>query len=210
MALDPGALITLEDARLYVKRKLNDDSADPILETLINEATVAIRNHTHRQFNLQDEAADVAKKFRYDGTGLLPFAQLNTELAELTSIVLYTDLEEYQQEELTADYYRLEPRNKTEEDTWLELALPELRYGTLFGHEVTVTGKWGTTVVPRPVERACKITVDTWWSQRVGQTSGASLGEVAFQDFVSAHKDDPLPRAAVLLLDDGYTQKLLG
>jgi len=210
MALATNALCTLQEARHYIKRKLNDDSSDPLIEDLINAASTAIHGYCHRQFKPQDAATNVAKKFVYDGSGELWFAELDTELAELTSIVLYTDQPSSSQKTLAAATataeaeYRLEPRNKTAESTYLSLILPRLSRPRLEDYEVTVTGKWGAGSVPADVNLACRMAVATWYNRNAAAIDAGSPGGLGFNTFVTSQKEEALPSAVRLLLDESY------
>jgi hypothetical protein len=205
------ALTTIQAARSYV----GDPNADQNLITvLINSASRSIRQYTSRQF-LPAETA-VAKKFRYDGAGILdlPF----TELRTVTSIVAYTDLPSADQVTLTpasgtteADW-RLEPRQGTSEGTYLWLILPTTlpwkqdstsAYPPRWdkGIELTITGNWGAATVPGDVEEACLMAVANRYRNPEGVTS-RTLGALSISDIPDAPNfSSSLPRAARYILN---------
>ena len=211
MPLNSDALTTVAKARTYI----GDPNADTTLvEILINSASRTIRQYTSRQF-LPAEAAS-AKKFRYDGSGLLdmPF----TELRSVSSIVVYTDLPTADQVTLTpasgtteADW-RLEPREGTTETTYLWLILPTSlpwKQDSTSGYpppwtkgiQVTITGDWGANTVPGDVEEACLMAAAHRYRNPEGVTS-RTLGALSISDIPDAPNfSSSLPRAARYILN---------
>src|SRR5437879_1514251 len=104
------------------------DESDRI-QILINSYSSQIRRYAGRQFKPVE--AGVAKKYRYEGSGLLSLSpwELN---GEPTAITLYTDYPETgwvvldEQAAAVESQYRLEPRQRTLEGTYLWLSLPEI------------------------------------------------------------------------------------
>lgn len=153
------ALITLEEARLYVLRSAADRSRDEILIDAVNEVSAAIWEYCEREF--LPTATGQARVFAYDGTGLLDLRPY--DLLSLDTITMYTDLDVTLHDVLTADEYRLEPRAGSVAGTFLRVRLPaptvpEAAPG--FRWQVTVTGDWGMATVPGSVKLACKQWVD--------------------------------------------------
>jgi hypothetical protein len=185
-------LTTVAKAASYI----GDTNANTTrLQLLISAYSRAIRRYTDRQFMPVETA--VAKKFRYDGAGILNLP--STELQSVTSIVLYTDLPTAQQVTLAAADtvseadYRLEPRNKTLESTYLWLTLPRRTWFPIYSSntpspsdkklaEVTITGTWGAGSTPGDVELACLIAVDNAYRSPGGFSTetmgGFTLSEV--------------------------------
>jgi hypothetical protein len=164
--LNPNALTSLHRARSYVLGSATQDSADDELVFLINWASEAIENYTKREFvptNALDEndapVAAATRKFDYAGGGFLNLSPY--ELRNVTSITLYSDLTTTQ-ELVAATDYRLEPRGRTEQGTYLAVELiPGSRWHTTydFGYEVEIVGDWGMASVPADVEGACLIMI---------------------------------------------------
>lgn len=153
------ALITLEEARLYVLRDAADSTRDELLIDAINEVSAAIWEHCEREF-LPTATAD-ARVFAYDGSGVLDLRPF--DLRELDSITMYTDLDVALQVVLDTADYRLEPRGGSLAGTYLRVRVPcptvaEASPG--FRWQVTVEGDWGMSVVPGAVKLACKQWVD--------------------------------------------------
>lgn len=197
------ALTTVENARAYVGRP--DDFTPELtlrVQLLINAYSAAIRRYTARQFlPLQ---AGLARRYRYDGAGYLSLSP--SEATAVTSVVLGTDLPVASQRTLVAQSasveseYRLEPRQKTYEGTYLWLVLPELgRFNRtapvatvgreMRGYEVTVTGNWGAGVVPSDVELACLIAVANAF-RNPEKFGSRSLGALSFAEGVEAGQSD--------------------
>lgn len=163
--LNANALTSLHRARSYVLGSATQDSADEALVFLINWVSQAIQNYTKREFvptdhldSNDDPVAGATRKFDYTGAGFLSLAPY--ELREITSISLYSD--ETSPQELTSRDYRLEPRGRTEQGTYLALELvPGTRWHTMydFGYEVSITGDWGMATVPADVEGAALIMI---------------------------------------------------
>lgn len=207
MALGADALTTLAKAQVFLARTggtgMQRSEEEDFLEMLIAAASVAIRGYTGRQFVPAENAA--TKKFRYDGSGILNLSPY--ELRAATEIKLYSDLETGAQQVLTpqtpsaAGQYRLEPRQKTVQQTYRWLVLPTFelpRTALATEREVSITGDWGIGSVPADVEFACLRTVAHWYRNPEGFAS-RSLGELAVSDAIDTD-DEALPRSARLLL----------
>jgi hypothetical protein len=140
MALQANALVTAEQARLWVKRAINATVNDDILELAINGVSDAIENYCQREFKPPvpnaDLGAPVTRVFRYDGEGYLSLAPYDLRslggagYGDEGSIVLYNDQPTVDQVTLLAAtgtaeaWYRLGPRNGTRDGTYLWLGLP--------------------------------------------------------------------------------------
>jgi hypothetical protein len=200
MPLAANALTSVANARLW----LRDSQADQArLELMINSVSLLIAAYTRREFVPAVNAA--TRRFRYDGGGILSLAPY--DLRSVTAIVLFSDLPSSSQRTLAAQSptqageYRLEPRNRTPEQTWLRVALPVLPApagaARAFGYEVAVTGDWAVGSVPADVEEAALIAIEDMW-RNPGGAASRSLGafEVVGEVPVPADAGDALPRAA--------------
>lgn len=189
MALEAHALTTLDRAKKYLGRfGIVDAVEDELVELDINGYSRACIEFTSRQFKPVENAGTV-KKFRYNGLGLLDFAVLSTEAQAVTLVRYGTDGTAPTPIAWTADDFRLEPRNKTKDGTYLYMNLPRLARGAfpanapgLFDREVEVTGTWGMAAVPSDVELACLIAVANAWRNPEGFESRDLGGGVVIED----------------------------
>lgn len=212
MALSASALVTLDEARLWVHGSADDDSQDQLLELLIESYSSAIARYTGRELLPKTPALDtdpiVTRTFRYAGSGVLDFVRFELRPLNLGSIVLYSDLPSGSQRTLSAGSsteeaeYRLEPREQTPEGTYLRLILPELDVPAsrrAKGVEVSVSGRWGAGTVPADVKLACLIAVRNAARNPEGFAS-RSLGELTFSEGPAPPESLSLPRDARGLL----------
>lgn len=224
MALNTDALTTVAQLRLHMGESAT--SLDTTrAENAINAMSRTIRNYTGRQFLPTENPA--TKKFRYNGRGLLVFAQSSswaTELKTATAITLFSDLPTANQVVLSAGSasvesdYRYGPRSGTREATYLWLELPEILPSQVpvganpggyaltassKGIEITVAGNWGAGIVPGDVEAACLIACANFL--RNPESFGSrSLGAFSFTDSVDQPVDTgrALPSDARAMLYD--------
>jgi hypothetical protein len=216
------ALITVTDMRFFLDRVGQTVDMDETrwLEDLINTYSLACARYCDRQFTpertgpgtrwpLKSDAiaTGTAKKFRYDGNGVLDMSPF--EIRTVTAVVMETDLPTAQQTTLVAGSgsvesdYRFEPPAKSTEGTYLWAVLPRRSYLALgfsqrtnyvdgdplppssgyvsgqVGREVTVTGDWGAPpgFVPLDVQHACKIAVGQAFRNPEGYASRTGPGE---------------------------------
>lgn len=186
------ALLTLEEARLFVVRDAADRSRDELLIDAINDVSESIWDYCRREFLPTDSATP--RKFAYDGQGWLDLAPY--DLRDLDEITLYTDRDTAQQVLLDDGQFKLMPVGGSAGGTWLSIVLPypaveERDYG--FGWEVTVTGDWGMAAVPGAVRLAAKQ-----WVENLVKNPGsyAAANYNGFQVF-PAQDDTPALRAGM-------------
>lgn len=201
MPLSADALCTVDEAQSY----LGDPGADTtVLELVVNGKSRAIQRYCRREFC--PKTAAEARSFSYDGSGILSLSPY--ELRAATTITVNGS-------EIQTTGYRVEPRGKTPEGTYLWLLLPAYGPGrstpsiavdlppTEFGHEVIVTGDWGAfddhTDVPGDVKLACLIAVAQGWRNPEG-FQGRSLGELDIAVGAADFDNSSLPLAARQLL----------
>ncbi len=214
MALAADALTTLDAARRWVGEP---DAEAESLEPLINSFSRAVQRYAGRQFKPRETA--VAKKFRYDGSGVLRLDAANrpTELVSVTSIVLFSDLPASYQKTLSAgdaSYeadYRLEPRGATSEGTYTWLVLPKVTsFPALTSSEspidpstreaqVTITGTWGADSVPADIEIAVLREISNVFRNRGGYDS-QSLGDLTISELAGAGALPPLSRGTLRIV----------
>lgn len=168
--LNTDALTTIEQVELLLDRvgtqgtSGQEENDKKLIADLVNAFSDAVHAYTQRQFKPTQTTA--TKLFVYDGNGSLSLAPY--EATTVTAVVLYSDRPVGEQWTLiAADDYRLEPRQKTAESTYLSVTLPKVRSGGLTvdgdvvrqdlrGVQVSVTGTWGAGVVPSDVEYVVK------------------------------------------------------
>lgn len=175
------ALITLEEARLFVLRNAADQTRDELLIDAINDVSAAIWDYCKREF--LPTATAVTRVFGYDGQGALDISPYDLRAVTGSGIVLYTDRAAASQVTLTTAQYRLDPRGTTPEGTYLAVALPvpslaEVDYG--FGWQLAIHGDWGMAAVPRHAKMAAKQ-----WVENLVKNPGsyASTQSAGFQVF---------------------------
>lgn len=214
MALASDALTTVNEARGWLGE---DDASLSLLESLINGFSHLVQRHAGRQFKPRETA--VAKKFRYDGSGVLRLdaASRPTELVTPTSIVLYSDLPTAYQKTLSAGDasneadYRLEPRGGTAEGTYTWLVLPKVSsFPSVSGSEtpiasssreaqLTITGSWGADSVPADIAIAVLREIENVYRNRGGFDS-RTFGELSISDLGVTPGLPPLSRGTMRIV----------
>jgi hypothetical protein len=155
MALNPNALCTVAEAQTYMGH-----AAAPTgpLEQLINGYSEAIARYSGREWCPRTTAA--ARKFSYNGSGVLSLAPYELRTVSLVQ----RDTDDPSPTTIPATDYRLQPRNRSEQGTYLWVALPCLVPSyQQFETEVTITGDWGIatdhTGIPPDVKLAALVAV---------------------------------------------------
>jgi hypothetical protein len=158
--LDPHALCTLTDVELVLDRlgsegTLGEEEDDRRwIATLINEYSQRVQDYTGRQF-MPAPVGSATHLYSYDGYGMLLLSPY--EARTITAVTLWSNMPVSDQVPLGIGYTlgqryaELEPPDKSPEQTYLRLLLPE--YRRLRPITVSVTGTWGAGVVPDPVSR---------------------------------------------------------
>lgn len=167
MPLNDDALTDIGSVRSWLGESDADQEA---IELAINGISRSIKWWTGRQLAPPELA--VVKRFAYDGEGILDLTTTELKGAP-TSITLWADLPTAEQVVLVAGSasvegeYRLEPRNGTEEGTYLSLVLPRVNPKTIASGrgyepsgddkliEVAILGDWGADQIPGDVRLAC-------------------------------------------------------
>lgn len=185
--LNEDALISV-DAAMRAIRKTNPTEDEKIeAAAAINAYSRAIHKYTRRQF-LPKETG-IAKRFEYDGSGVLNFTRERTELrGSPTEILLGSDLPLADQRvllaltETTEAEYKLQPPHLTDEGTYLWIkGLPKLSRTV----ELKITGDWGAETIPSDVELACRIAVSNYLRSPEGFGS-RKLGALEISDVLEA------------------------
>ena len=155
MGLADNALCTVEESRAFMG---HTSAPVGVLELLIAGYSAAIARYTGREWcpTVENEA----RKFMYDGSGVLSLAPY--EIRAIDSVQRDTD--DTSPTTIATKDYRLQPRNKTEQGTYLWMALPCMGPAyKQFQIEITVTGDWGVAAnyegVPADVRLACLTAV---------------------------------------------------
>jgi hypothetical protein len=176
---------------------------------IINGYSTAIHRYTEREFLPVTPALNsdqpVARRFRYDGSGILSLTDPISDLRSLGGtgyggiggITMFSDRPTAYQYQTVAGTttvegeYRLEPRSKTEEGTYLWLELPTIERSrprtalistsddaqvfsapSRLNDEVTITGYWGIGYVPADVEQALLICCEVEWRKQAARARG--------------------------------------
>lgn len=176
-----------------------DTTQNALIATLITAASTAIHSYCQREFATDAGTGSVARKFRYNGNGVLPLAPWDAR--SITSVVIDTDGTNPDNITLTADEYRALPLGATH---GVYHTLHIRGRGVSSGsstpwptyRQVTVTGTWGFASVPAPVELACILTV-AYWLRETSQHVGQVFGEETSFDAARAS----IPAIAKRLLD---------
>lgn len=201
MALNADALTDAEAARLYVKRAVNANVSDDILEPLINAYSKSIIRFTGREFT-KTPAADtdqpVARTFRYTGNGYVTLAPYElrslggTGYGDTGTITL-----------ASGSTTTLSPTGISEEGTYFWLGFPTpmrtAAYAGRYSDDVTVSGYWGIGDVPADVELALWICVAARFRNPEGFAS-RHLGELDFTE--GFDPNDPAGRGMPLVARD--------
>lgn len=194
------ALTTLEEIRQYLNVPAIDEDQDDVLTSLIVQASRAIMRYTGREFSPTADAA--TRVFGWDGGPRLALDPY--DLRAITSLTLDTDLDMTQQTVVDPTDYRIGPLPAVDEVfQWIELR----HHGWWPGRhcawsnrgwqrQATIIGDWGWPVVPADVERACIVTVKTWFERDV-----AGFSRTYGNDETVLARPLPLPNAATEMLN---------
>lgn len=208
MPLNANALTTIENARLWCLRDSTDDSKDDLFTLLINSVSRRVARHCAREFFPTD---DDTRLFAYDGSTYLNLAPY--DLRAITAITVTpaggsaVTLDPDNPDSGTL--YKMNPRNKTDEGTYLWLSLPVFRNPGAFPEhsrvglmsEASITGDWGMEELPADLEEAVLITIeDEYLNPAAAQRVQVGPNQI---DPVQPSEDEesPFPRKAMLILE---------
>jgi hypothetical protein len=181
-------LVTLEQTREYLQRVTQDTDQDPTIEGLITRLSVAISRHCGRQFAPAEDSATHRLRLKPDShlDGLYVLDLAPYDLRQATTVQLHP--ETTSPVTLTAGVdYTTEPANPRD-GIFTSLSLYPLRIAWTstaamnFGYaNIDVTGAWGFTEVPGPVQQACISGVALYLRSEATPFGGAlqpnSIGE---------------------------------
>lgn len=171
MALSGAALISLDEARLFLQKENEEDAQDEVIEDLIEAASDEIARCTKREFAPRGEESE-ERTFPYAGNRLVDLEPY--DVREVDAITLGADLES--PIELAPAEWSLRPlpprdgvfqsiRLRLADSTVLEIPGGDQTCA------IAVTGKWGFPAVPESVKHWCKVTVATWLRKDVSAFS---------------------------------------
>jgi len=157
-----GDLTTLADVRDYLQRPDDvDTEQDALISTLITIISREISRYTGQEF--APAVSNASRKFVYRGGSLMLLAPYS--LRSVTSIVFDTDGTSPGNQTITADQYRLFPR-EPQDGVYTHVEFRNLSPATRTSEidyrpsrEVTITGAWGYPAIPDDVEHACTLAV---------------------------------------------------
>ena len=157
-----GDLTSLANVRELLQRQSGVDTTnDALISTLITTVSQEIMSYTGCEF--APTTASATRKFVYRGGGTLLLAPYS--LRSVTSIVIDTDGTSPADVTLSADDYRLWPREPKRgvydriEFRNLSPASKSSAYDFTPSREIEITGAWGFASVPSEIDHACAATV---------------------------------------------------
>lgn len=152
-------LTTLEAVRAHQQRTdTTNTTQDDLISDMITVASDLIMGYTQREFAPTTTAA--ARKYRYDGRGVINLAP--DDLRTVTTIQIDTDTTS--PTTLDSTQYKLWP-TRTKHGVYSHVYLIGINNPTQttqtwpMYRQVTITGNWGWSSIPTPVERACILLV---------------------------------------------------
>jgi hypothetical protein len=226
----PYALTTVAEFLAYIGEPSDQTGKQQDrAQRLINSYSAAINRYTKRQWKPLENGVD--KIFAYRGDGYLSLAPYEARAINL--VTCYTDLAESawwvlpSQSPTQEAGWRPNPRQKSRENTYWWLTLPEIgRFHPYYdepvttlnrrnlGFQVTVNADWGVDQadIPDDVELACWIACSNAWNNP-GAHQSRRLGPLQTSDYEAyvpgTEEGLALPRAARSLLSD-YRRKTTG
>lgn len=200
-----GDLTNLSNVRAFLQKQETDMAQDPVISSLITQASAAITRFTERQFTEEDAAEHVFEVDQPLGT-LVSFAPY--ELRSLTSIELDTDTEDAFA--LVADEFKLWPKPNPDGtflgarlNPYRQVGTASFRWGSR--RELTVKGDWGMEKVPDDVVNWTNVTVAIWMRRDVaGFETGMNI------DTGYLERPKALPSAVASALESGYKRRSAG
>ena len=172
-------LTTKAEVKEHLGIAASNTDHDDLLDDLVTAASDAIMRYAQREF-VTTTAGSTARDFRYNGRGFLNLAPW--DLRSVESVVIDVDGVSPDSTTLDADDYRLMPVHKPD-GVYTHLQLRGFEISESSSHAryepfrvVRVTSStWGFASVPKPVERACIITV-AWLKRSTGDMMGDEMG----------------------------------
>lgn len=201
----PHDLTDAATVRAVARIKRTDADSTTRLAVLISAMSRAVGRYTARQLlgklHGVDLNASTVKTFVYDGRGYLSLEPY--EAREISSVVLdgtaLTVLPA--SEAIGSTKYIPQPMQKTTEDTYLYLTLPQKpRACDTRPSLVVVTAKWGVDKVPEDVELATIHAVANAWGNPEGAAQRTIGDGMVISDTQGNDVGGSLPREARNLL----------
>lgn len=160
MPADPRDLCNVADVKSALFKKTSDTGQDVFIQDLITDASVHLMDEYEQEWAPTTASAARVFEFRWEDElmSLAPYA-----LRTVSSIVV--DSDQGAGVALSTDEWRLEPQPpKDGVYTAIHLRPFSAALGrtTYRNRQVTITGAWGYSAVPRNVKRACVMTVRHW------------------------------------------------
>ena len=211
MPLTASSLTTIINARLWCLRDSEDASKDDLFTLLINSVSRQVIRYCQRQFFPETGAT---KLFPYDGGSYLNLAPYEIQAGGETPIIIDTPAGGTP---VTLDptnpnmgtLYKSEPRNATDEGTYLWVRLPEFHNpgavpaGSRVGlmNEIAITADWGMAALPEDLEEAVLTIIEDRYLNPAAeariQVGPAQIEPVQPRD----DEESPFPRRATEILD---------
>lgn len=170
MAADPRDLCLVADVKTSFEPAISTTSRDPLIQTLITQASVEMMKYTERQ--LAPAQASATNRFNVD-LSQNPSGGWTVDLAPLdvrtvTTVTLHPEASS--PTVVAAADWTLEPIGNFDGVYYKLLLSPYLSmissFSIRFGQaQVDVAGAWGFATVPVDVNRLCVLTVKAWMRQ---------------------------------------------
>lgn len=158
-----GDLTTLANVRSFLRLPTAQTDGDALLATFITAVSAAIRTYTGREFSATDTGSHT-RLFRYFGGGMLFLDR--SDLRSVSAVSIDTETSSSTALVLNEDYFLL-PRG-ARDGVYEAVELRGYATGSHVGgnikpwREVSITGLWGFSSVPKDVETAANMYVAHW------------------------------------------------
>lgn len=173
-------LTTLANVREHLTIAAAQTGKDTLISNLISRASLAIMDYTEREF-ITDPALTTTRKFVYYGGGRLNLAPY--DLQSVSTITIDTDGTSPADTALTADQYRLFPR-QPRHGVYTSIELRGLGPGVRDSsvdytptRELEIAGTWGFASIPEDVEEACILMVAHLYRHFAQAYSTSGIGD---------------------------------
>jgi hypothetical protein len=170
-------LCTVADVKLAMEQGVASTSLDPLIQTLITAASNMIPNRYQRDF-----APVTSATYTFKVIGFM----VDLSPHDLRTVTTVTLDPQGTATVLAATQYRLSPSGgESNLGTYTAVEVSRLQnlYSssiTNFGYtELGIAGAWGPAAVTDDVRRACALTVASWMSARISDSSSSLLGDLA-------------------------------
>jgi len=195
MTLNANALITLAQAKIFVKVPTAETTHDTLLEDFINESSQLIESYCNRKFVLQ-EYTEI-----HSGNGLTQLMTRSFPIVSVTS--LYDDISR-------AFTTVIDPNNYTIMQDEKGLAYGIERFDNIFirgQRNVKVIFQGGYSVIPSDLQLACKVTLAFYYFKQQEQEWTTNTKAKGDENITMI---EGLPKSVTEILDKYKRTEILG